>query len=109
VFHRDPDITSPNDKVHSAADGRDHLSRVSPVGQITSPRHLKCPENGQIEMTTSNEGERVDLTHVAATGHYRDRVLPRINEVAVRLPESGSRTHTKESVLAVKDDLTAFR
>src|SRR5690606_4367583 len=81
VLHQDNNALDSSHQIHGAAHALDHLARNHPVGQITLLGDLHRPEDGQINMATTNHGKAFRVVEKTATRQRSDRLLASVNQI----------------------------
>ena len=83
MFHGDEDALGAGDEVHRAAHALEHFAGDGPVGESSLFIDLQRPENGEIDVTSADHGERTSRGKIRRTGKFGDGFLPGVDEVGI--------------------------
>src|SRR5882757_3135088 len=91
-------------EIHRAAHTSDQRAGDGPVGEITGDGDLHRPENGHVDPSTSDHGERQRRVEHRRPGRRRDRLLAGVDQVGVHLVRPREGPDAQDAVLAVQHD-----
>ena len=85
MLHDDDDFLDAADEIHGAAHAFDHLAGDHPIGEVAVFRHLHGAEDGDIDVTAADHGERVSRIEIARGRQLGDGLLAGIDEIGIFL------------------------
>ncbi len=110
VLHHHQHLLRAHREIHRAAHGGDRVRAAGvPVGKVAGRGHLERPQDAEIEVPAADHAEGIGMVEIRPAGKKRRRLLSGVDEVFVFFAGCWLRPDTKDAVLAVENDLAAFR